>query len=82
MLKNYVQYIIDLVNQESGMYTKDWLVEALINYAENCGSDLKLSNALSHIKKAENRDDGIILRHAKSVVPGIYLGKRYFSKRC
>ena len=81
MLKNYVQYITDLVNQEPEIYTKDWLAEALINYAKNSSSDLKLSNALSYIKKAENRDDGIILRHTKSAVPGIYLGKRYFPKR-
>ena len=60
------------------MYTKDWLVEELINYAKD--SDLKPSNAMKYIKKAEKSDDGIVLQHAKSAVPGVYLGWRYFPK--
>ena len=81
MKPNYVQHIIDLVNREPEMYTENYLIDELINYANDSGSSLESSSAIDYIKKAENRDDGIILRHAKSAVPGIYLGKRYFPKR-
>lgn len=67
-MTDYVQLIIDIVRREPGMYNDYHLIEKL-----------GVENAGTYIRKAR-RTGEIVLKHAKSVVPGIYLGKRYFPK--